>query len=32
VVSGKCLGGPAFQDIASYPVTEDGNALIITTD
>lgn len=32
VVSGKCLGGPAFQDIASYPVTEDGNALIIATD
>ena len=32
VTTGKCLGGPAFLDIASYPVREDGDELIIATD
>jgi nitrite reductase/ring-hydroxylating ferredoxin subunit len=32
VTTGKCLGGPAFLDIASYAVREDGNELIIATD
>ena len=32
VTSGKCMGGPAFQDITSYPVRHEGNGVIITTD
>ena len=32
VTTGKCLGGPAFQDIASYPVTEDETGVVISTD
>ena len=32
VTTGKCLGGPAFLDIASYKVTEEGGELIIATD
>ena len=32
VTSGKCLGGPAFQDIASYSVSDEDNEIIIATD
>ena len=32
VTSGKCLGGPAFQDIASYPVRDEGNEIFIATN
>jgi 3-phenylpropionate/trans-cinnamate dioxygenase ferredoxin component len=32
VTSGKCLGGPAFQDIASYSVSNEDNEIIIATD
>ena len=32
VTTGKCMGGPAFQDIPSYPVRHEGNGVIITTD
>ena len=32
VTSGKCLGGPAFQDIASYSVSNEDNEIIIATE
>ena len=32
VTSGKCLGGPAFQDIASYPVRDEGNEIFVATN
>ena len=32
VTSGQCLGGPAFQDIASYSVSDEDNEIIIVTD
>jgi len=32
VTTGKCMGGPAFQDITSYPVCNEGNEVIIAID
>ena len=32
VTTGQCLGGPATQDIPSYPVTEKDGQLVIATD
>ena len=31
VRTGKCLGGPAARDVASFPVARDGVRLIVST-
>tara|TARA_B110000285_G_scaffold15571_1_gene15312 strand:+ start:628 stop:933 length:306 start_codon:yes stop_codon:yes gene_type:complete len=32
VTTGKCLGGPAFQDITRYSVRSEGEEIIIVTE